>query len=240
MVIRSFLNFLFPKQCLFCRTLIREDEGLSCGQCLLKLPLIQSPFCKRCGQPLPAALFQKKGMNPFVCPACRTRKFPFSMSRSVMHYDEDTSPLILNLKYGDRGDLAPVFADLSFQHHIDLFQEVDFIVPVPLSFRRLFFRKYNQSALIGRVLSKRTQIPMLTDVLKRRKFRFAQGHLSFEKRHENVRDAFAVMRSAKIEGKTVLLVDDVMASGATVLACARVLKKVGADEVRILTIARSI
>ncbi|MBN2676347.1 MAG: hypothetical protein JXR30_03800, partial [Alphaproteobacteria bacterium] len=80
---------------------MREHEGLSCSQCLLKLPLIQDPFCKRCGQPLPESLFEKGDSNPSVCPACRTRKFPFSMLRSVMLYDEDTSSLILNFKYGD-------------------------------------------------------------------------------------------------------------------------------------------
>ncbi|MBN2780199.1 MAG: ComF family protein, partial [Alphaproteobacteria bacterium] len=127
-----------------------------------------------------------------------------------------------------------------FRYHIDLFENIDCILPVPLSIRRLLFRKYNQSALIGRVFSKHIKTAMLTDVLKRKRFTSTQGNLSFEKRHENVKDAFVVLKPEKIVGKTVLLVDDVMASGATILSCARVLKKSGAAEVRILTIARSL
>ncbi|MHA1540604.1 MAG: ComF family protein [Alphaproteobacteria bacterium] len=238
--IQSFLKFLFPKLCLFCSKIIHEKEGLACSSCVLKLPLIRSPFCKRCGQPLPSSLFQKNIKNPIVCSACRTRKFPFSASRSVMAYDEDTAKLILKLKYGDRGDLAIIFAELSMLYHKDLFEDTDFIIPVPLSLKRLLFRKYNQSALIGKHLSKLTDLPMLTNVLKRKKFRVSQGGLSFEKRFENVKDSFFISKKEKIQDKKILLVDDVIASGATILQCVKTIKKAGAKEVRILSIARTI
>ena len=213
-----------------------------CEKCRLKLPLILSPFCKRCGQSLPKTLFHGKALNPNVCPACRTRHFPFSMSRSVMIYDEDTAPLILKLKYGDHGELASVFADLCVLTHFDIFKNIDMIIPVPLSIKRLLTRKYNQAALIGLEISKKIDVPMRTNLLKRKKFAGFQGGRSFKERQENVRDAFAIspLKKSGLEGKILLLVDDVMASGATILSCAKVLKESGAKEVRVLTLARSI
>ncbi len=239
-LLTKFLKFLFPKLCLFCHTIIKENDGLVCHKCVLKLPLIHSPFCKRCGQPLPQALFKNKTKNPSVCPACRTKKFSFSSSRSVMLYDEDTAKLIMNLKYGDRGDLAIIFAELSLLYHRDLFDKLDLIIPVPISFGRLITRKYNQSALIGNALSKLIKVSMNTTILKRKKFKTIQGGLSFEKRFENVKGAFSISNKKDLEGKKVLLIDDVIASGATILSCAKILKKAGAKEIKILSIARTV
>lgn len=125
-------------------------------------------------------------------------------------------------------------------YHRDLFEDIDFIIPVPLSLKRLLFRKYNQSALIGKHLSKLTDLPMLTNVLKRKRFKASQGGLSFEKRFENVRDAFFISKNSKVKNKKILLIDDVIASGATILQCAQIIKKTGAKEVRVLSIARTI
>ncbi|MBN2675897.1 MAG: ComF family protein [Alphaproteobacteria bacterium] len=223
---------------MFCKAQV--DSELVCSACILKLPLIQSPFCQRCGQPLPQSLFKKSKVNPAVCPACRAKRFPFSQSRSVMLYDEDTSRLILRLKYGDQTHLASVFADLVFLNHVDIFRDVDVIIPVPLGFMRLMKRQYNQSALIASVLSNRTKIPLNTRAFVRKHFNKSQGGLSFQARHENVKEAFFVKVLEDIEDKVVLLVDDVMASGATLLSASRALKKAGAKEVRLITIARTV
>lgn len=237
----TLLDFFFPRQCLLCRSVLNEFSAESCCEsCRHKLPFISTPFCLRCGQPLPKTLFVNHPQNVAVCPACRNRRLPCTKIRSVFIYDEDIAPLILRLKYGDRSDLIPVLADLSFLFQSDIFEGIHLILPVPLAFRRLLQRRYNQAALMAAHLSKRLKVPLEVSILKRVKFKQSQGGLSYHERHQNVKNAFSVFKANKIQGKIILLVDDVMASGATVLECAKLLKQAGAKEVRILTLARSL
>jgi ComF family protein len=160
--------------------------------------------------------------------------------RSVYHYEGALRELVLKFKYGSRFFLAEEFAkDLAgaFGEH-DFFKSCDFIVPVPLNILRRLKRGYNQAELLALELSKILKKPMLKNVLFRSKITKAQFKLSKKEREKNIKGSFYVKESPLIKKKRILLIDDIATTGTTVSECAYVLKKAGAKEVFVLTLAR--
>ncbi len=236
---KSLFDLFFPRVCVLCRSTDLSYSKI-CKECYSKITFIESPYCLRCGVKLPAAIFQKNVVNPVICPSCSGKKFPFKRMQSVFIYDENSRDLLLRFKHADQSHLADLFAEWMVLHAHEMLREVDCIIPVPLHPKRLRHRQYNQSAELARHLSKLIQLPFYSSVLSRCIFKETQGYKGFRQRRLNVRGAFAVQRSYLIEGKHVLLVDDVMASGSTVMECSRELKRSGAKRVYILTVARTL
>ncbi len=141
-------------------------------------------------------------------------------------------------KHSDHIELTALLTNLLFQAGSDLFAEIDILIPVPLHRYRLMKRKYNQAALLAKSLSHRVKKPFATGVLLRVKHTQSQGHMKRTQRQQNVSKAFEVKNNQKIIGKHVLLIDDVMTSGATLNECAKALKKAGAQKISYLTLAR--
>ncbi len=177
------------------------------------------------------------------------------MHRAALVYDDISRQIILRFKHGDQAHAARAFVPWLVSAGRDLFGGVegvssahpssaphDFIVPVPLHFTRLIKRRYNQAALIGRFLSEAVKIPTQNNMLKRIKATAPQGHKNAAARHDNVKNAFVVPDKMRplLQGKSILLVDDVYTTGATVNACAKALRKAGAARVDVLSIARTI
>lgn len=233
---RILADTAFPPRCPSCRGNVAAD-GNFCAECFPKLRMISAPLCDICG--IPFIIPVEAGTQ---CPHCLETLPKFDRARAVMVYDNISAPLITALKFHDQWTNVNRMVQMMLATGNSLLADTDAILPVPLHWRRLIGRKYNQSALLAYGLSKATNIPCVTDVLRRVRPTPPQMRLDRATRLRNVRRAFAVdaAAAAQIKGKTLLLVDDVVTTGATADACARVLKKAGAKEVRVLSLARTV
>jgi len=209
-------------------------RGLS-SEAWTKIAFIAPPFCHRCG-----AAFEYDLGEGAVCAGCAARAPAFDRARAACYYDEHSRDLILKLKHADRTDLSHLFARWIARAASDVLAEVDGVAPVPLHRWRLLRRRYNQAAEIARPLARQARVKYLPDVLMRRRATPTQGGKSGEARRRNVAGVFAVNPRWRrwVEGRRILLIDDVLTTGATVEGCARALKSAGAAGVDVAVIAR--
>lgn len=240
---RLALDALLPPQCLSCAELVSEPGAL-CATCWAKLRFIAQPFCRICGWPFeidPAGGDTAAGPPPdLVCGACLREPPRFDRARSVLVYDDASRPLVLGFKHADRTHAAPAFARWMARAGADLFATADVIAPVPLHWSRMLARRYNQAALLTNALARLTDAPSVPDLLIRRRRTPSQGRLSRSERFRNVAGAFSVRpaRLPLVRGRRVVLVDDVLTTGATVGACAAVLRRAGAASIDVVSLAR--
>ncbi len=229
------LDFFFPPQCLNCETLV-PAHGTLCLSCWKQVPFIAAPMCACCGLPFEYSLGEGT-----LCGECLKELPPYAKARSVFLYNEHSRALVTKLKFNDQLHLASVYGPWLAKAAGDMLKTCEIIVPVPLSWRRFVGRRYNQAVLLAQALSKKTGFAVLPDALSRTRHTPPQTGLSRAQREKNVSGAFTINGRYKkaIAGKTVLLIDDVMTTGSTLSACARVLLKAGAKEVNVLTLART-
>ena len=233
-VARAALDAVVPPTCPSCREQVAEPQAL-CARCWSQLAWIDRPWCERCGLPFDYAT----GLSGTpVCAPCLARPPVCAKSRAALRYDQGSRGLVLAFKHADRTQNAPAFAAWMMRAGADALDGADLLVPVPLHWTRLVRRRFNQAALLARALSKRTGVPVATDALARVRMTRTQGDLTRAQRRINVRGAFKTRATASLRGKTVVLIDDVMTTGATFEACARALRRAGAKEVRALALAR--
>ncbi|MDE2029777.1 MAG: ComF family protein, partial [Alphaproteobacteria bacterium] len=204
-----------------------------CPDCWQKIHFITPPLCACCGAPfdIPAG----EGM---LCGACLDQPPPYTSARAAMLYDEDSRRLILGFKHGDRTNAASALAGWMQRAGGESLRDADALLPVPLHRWRFFRRRYNQSALLAQRLAEKTGISFWPDALRRIRATPVQGHMKRKERRENVRNAFAASAHHDFKNKTLVLIDDVLTTGATVEECAHILLKAGAKEVRVLTLSR--
>jgi ComF family protein len=229
----SALDLALPTLCPACRELV-DGEGL-CASCWAKLSPIAPPYCERLGIPFaydpgPGVVSMEAIANP---PAYRR-------ARAAVRYDEVARVLVHSLKYGDRLDLAPIMGRWMARAGRELLAEADGLVPVPLHWRRLWARRFNQSALLAKTMAQETGVALAETALKRVKATAQQVGLSQAERALNVQGAFRVPAEGKaaVAGRRLVLVDDVLTSGATTDACARALLRAGASSVDVVVFAR--
>ena len=227
------LNLILPPLCLSCRGPI-ADTGAVCGTCWQELRFIGDPQCSCCGFP-----FEIDYGGDTLCAKCHEQKPDYDMARAALVYNDMSRNLILALKHGDQWHGVPAFGQWLSRAATD-FAAVDIIVPVPLHWTRLFRRKYNQAALLAKALAKNNSARMVLDGLIRQRSTQSQGTFRRKGRFRNVENVFAVhpARLAAVQGKSVLLVDDVLTTGATIQACTKTLLKAGAASVQVVTLAR--
>ena len=230
---RRLLDVALPPRCLSCGTIV-TDSGTLCGTCWPEVEFIARPFCAACGTPLSAA----SATDELLCGGCLVKRPPWRRARSVFRYQGVGRALVLAFKHGDRLDAAPTLGQWLARAGAELFSDADMIVPVPLHRRRLFARRYNQSAVLAMALGKVTALPVVVDALVRTRATPTQGGLDRNARAANVRGAIAARGKQPLKGKRVVLVDDVLTTGATAGVCVAALKKAGAVSVDILTLAR--
>lgn len=224
-----------PPTCLACRR-ATDAPGTLCSPCWTRMPFIERPFCERLGTPF------AQDLGPgLLSPAAMSDPPVFERARAVALYDEGPArQLVQRLKYGDRLDLVPAMARWMARAGAELTAEADLVVPVPLYRWRLFSRRYNQAAVLAQAIARQTGLLYDPLALTRVKATRPQVGLSRAKRAENVQGAFRVLPDAiaRVGGQRVLLVDDVLTSGATLNAAARALLRGGAIRVEALVFAR--
>jgi ComF family protein len=230
---RIALDIALPTLCVSCREPV-EGDGL-CPACWSRLSFIAQPYCPRLGIPFvydpgPGLLSMQAIADP---PA-------YQRARAAVRYDDIARTLVHALKYQDRTDLAPAMGRWMAHAGRELLCEADAIVPVPLHWKRAWSRRYNQSGALAQVIARQSGTPVMSDVLARVRPTQQQVGLSRPERTRNVQGAFGVTKEKKssIKGKRIVLVDDVLTSGATVDACARALLRAKAASVDVLVFAR--
>ena len=232
--LRLALDVALPPLCPSCREPLGDGVGL-CAACWSKLSLIEPPYCARLGIPFtydpgPGLL----SMEAIAAPPAYDR------ARAAVRYDEVARALVLAFKFGDRLDLAPMMGRWMARAGSALLADADALLPVPLHWRRLWARRFNQAAALAGAISTTSGVPVLHGGIKRVRATPQQVGLSKSGRADNVQGAFRVPADEKalIAGKRLVLIDDVLTSGATVDTCARALLRAGCAHVDVLVFAR--
>ena len=232
----SLANLLLPPVCIVCRIRIGA-HGLLCADCWSKIDFIAPPLCDRLGVPLP----YDTG-TPALSAAAIADPPIYDRARAAARYAGTMRELIQRFKYGDRHEGLPMFGRWLAHAGAELLTDAELIVPVPLYRWRLWTRRFNQSALLAQRASKLAEVPVDCFVLQRVRRTASQVGLSPQQRQRNVAGAFKVnpKRMQCVRDKRVVVVDDVITTGATAEACARALKRAGAKRVDVLTLARAV
>jgi ComF family protein len=230
---RAMLDLVYPPGCLACRRGLSETGAL-CSTCWAQVRFIERPFCERLGTPFSHDL----GIG-ILSPEAISDPPVYDRARAVASYEEGPiASLVHRLKYADHTELAGPMGRWMARAGAELLSEADALIPIPLHRYRLFMRRFNQAALLAKAIARHHTISVETDGLIRRKRTRPQVGLSRAQRSANVQAAFEVKDSLKIYGKRLILIDDVLTSGATVEAAARTLLRAGARSVDVLVFAR--
>ena len=235
-LLRLAVDLVYPPRCPSCRQYVAAD-GNFCSPCFNRLRIIEAPLCQCCG--VPFVIGTEENMQ---CPECLDEKPDFDTVRAALVYDSISGPLVTSLKFNDQWAGLPRYVQMMLRLGRPLMEGADLLVPVPLHWRRLFRRKFNQSALLAYGLSREVGLPCAPHLLQRVVYTKPQMRLDRAERLKSIKRAFAVPESmrALLQDKIVVLVDDVVTTGATANACAVALKKAGAREVRVIALARAV
>jgi ComF family protein len=236
-LLRRAADVLVPPACFACSEPVAE-QGLLCPSCFLRLRRIGPPHCRCCGLPFGHSA---EAVEAGLCASCLEYPPSFERARAAWVYDEASKPLLLAFKYGDRTELAPAFARAMASAGAALLAEADVIAPVPLHRLRLISRRYNQAALLAHALGSITGKPVAPALLRRTRRTAPLADLSAGARRRALAGAIAVSArfAGRLGGARVLLIDDVLTSGATANACSEALLAAGASAVDVLTVART-
>lgn len=225
------LDMLLPPHCLRCDERVAQTGSL-CASCWNQLAFISRPFCFSCGLVLSEE-------SEKYCTICQSSPPSFDRAFAPLIYNEVSRDLIIALKHARRSEMTPLLSRFLLGSHAKtFFDQADMVTPVPLYWRKILVRGYNQATLIARFLARHYGVPLVLDVLTRIRATKSQGHLNAKERTRNLYKAFRVASPEKIKNKKIVLIDDVFTTGITVTECCKVMKKAGARHVSVVTLAR--
>lgn len=235
MGMQALLHLIYPPQCLTCDALVTTDFGL-CPACWRDTPFITGLTCTKCGAPLPG----EDRAEEVLCDDCLTIARPWSQGRAALIYGENARKLVLALKHGDRIDLARPAAQWMMQAVAPILMPGMIVAPVPLHWRRLLQRRYNQAALLSAGVARLANLVHCPDLLQRCRSTGNQDGRSRDGRFANMASALTIhpRRQHLVEGRHILLVDDVMTSGATLASASEACLAQGAIGISVLVMAR--
>lgn len=230
----ALVDAILPPLCLGCGEIVAVPGSL-CASCWQGFSFLAPPQCARCGVP-----FAEDLGDDAECADCLAHAPRFRRARAALAYDDKSRRLILPFKHGDRTDLAHACGNWMARAGAELLADADLVAPVPLHWRRLFTRRYNQAQLLAARVAGQAGLRLVPDLLRRRRWTGSQAGLKAKERRRNVRLAFDLHPRwiGQLKDRRVLLVDDVLTTGATVDACVRVLERASARHVDVLTLAR--
>jgi len=231
---RAVVDGILPPRCLACGTIVDEPDAL-CGPCWAATTFFAPPWCAVCGLPFPHPMG-----DDAICADCARDKPSWDRARAVLRYDKHSRRLVLALKHADGTHLAGALGGWMRRAGAEVLDGADLVLPVPLHWTRLFARRYNQAGLLAQAIRAAGGPPVAPDWLIRRRRTPSQGRLGAAARARNVRGAFALRPGRSVKGKRIVLIDDVLTTGATVEECARILRRGGATFVGVLTLARAL
>jgi ComF family protein len=234
-ILKKLLAIIFPNHCLYCEKIISLD-GIFCATCWPKLEFISEPKCSICAYP-----FEFQGLN-LLCGKCLNKRPSFDKVEVVFRYNKILRKVISSLKYRDQTFIAQKFARLLFSKSANEISDCDFVIIVPMHKKRLQKRKFNQAFLLAKSLLKIAQKKdFYPDFLVRTKNTKPQVELKKIERENNLKNVFEINKKYAnyAKNKNILLIDDVMTTGATLENCAKTLKKAGASKVTALVIAKT-
>lgn len=232
--LEDLLALVYPKEinCAFCQTPLKEAaDNNVCGKCASYLPFVSDNVCSICGRPYP------EGYANETCEECRDRDMHFDGGCTVFEYGGLIQEILHRLKYNGEFELASPIGLFMASRLKDMRWDMDFILPVPLHQERLKARGFNQSYLLAQTIGREFGMDVRDGILIRQRHTESQVNFSRLERIHNVRDAFKVKDDIKLSGKRILIVDDIMTTGATLDECSRVLKINGASKVYCITAA---
>jgi ComF family protein len=235
---RAVLDAILPPRCLSCAASV-DRQGTLCLPCWSALTFVSPPHCGGCGEPFDSAMAVEAG-DSLLCAHCIADPPPYGRARSVLSYDDGCRGMILGFKHADQTYAATAFGTWLARVGVDLLVPETVLAPVPLHRWKLFARRYNQAALLAHAVGRHAGLTVLPNLVVRHRRTTPQGGHSRTGRQRNVRGAFHVRPRLveRIRGRPVVLIDDVLTTGATVSECARVLLRAGASRVDVLTLAR--
>ena len=236
-LVRSLKEILYPRHCLLCREKVslNDQKDLVCLKCLKEISPHLPPFCRKCGRGL-----AQEDTAQHTCGECLNARFYFERAWAVCPYKKNARELIHQFKYKNKIFLAKPLSDLMIDfirhYHLPL-NHCDYLIPIPLSPAKLREREFNQAEVLAKEIAGHFGIQLLSNNLKRVRNTPAQADLDKESRWKNISGAFRITNPETIKGKTILLVDDVLTTGATASEASRVLKNARASAVYVFTLA---
>ena len=230
---KRFIDFIFPPLCPVCKATV-DAHGALCAKCWKSFNWISNPKCFKCGYPFPADL--DLGPTP-MCPHCAAGECDLDFIRSACVYDDVSKNIMLPFKHASQLQYQALMSRAMINALRDLNLDIEVVIPVPLAWKRLFKRGYNQACVLARPIAKYYNANLDVDSVTR-KYKPDMGHKTSKQRRENVRGVFKVINKNAIKGKKILLVDDVMTSGATFYELNRILRNAGGSAVYAVSFCR--
>ncbi len=231
----AFVRLIYPEVCLLCSGSLEIQDCYICGPCIHKIETLKPPLCPKCAMQIPPYLSKMSR-----CPSCQNMKTHFDRGYALFPYQNEIKKILHSVKFSKKSwhlkALDPFLNDLTMPPIFDY----DFLVPVPLDPIRKRQREFNQSHLIARLIHQHDNSSPIRSVLKKVKRTEPQSALDRSRRLENLGNAFKLRRGSKVSGKKILLIDDIVTTGATVNECAKCLKEKGALKVDFFALARTI
>lgn len=234
--LQKIVDTVLPPRCPVSGDIV-EKQGMLSPESWKALEFIVDPYCSQCGVP-----FEFGAEEGIICGQCIEHPPVFTAARAALKYNDTSRDLVLGFKHADKLYAVRTFTPMLQQAGAGFLGEADMLVPVPLHFWRILKRRYNQAALIAADLGKETMILVIPDILQRIRATPPQGHKKAKDRRKNVKGAFRVSprHLRELQGKRIVLIDDVLTTGSTVNECAKVLLEAGASSVHVLAVAKTV